>query len=83
MIGTMGAELRRVEVDGLDIAYREQGEGPAVLLVHGWPTSSYLWREVMPPVAVANRVVAVDLPGFGASAKPLDVDYGFGAIPTG
>jgi haloalkane dehalogenase len=73
----MGAELRRLEVDGLEIAYREQGEGPAVLLVHGWPTSSYLWRDVMPSIAVANRVIAVDLPGFGASAKPLDVDYGF------
>jgi len=64
-------------VEGLTIAYRELGEGPPVLLLHGWPTSSYLWRGVMPKIAVANRVVAVDLPGFGASEKPLDVDYGF------
>lgn len=64
-------------MEGLGIAYRELGEGPAVLLLHGWPTSSYLWREVMPPIAAANRVVAVDLPGFGGSSKPLDADYGF------
>jgi pimeloyl-ACP methyl ester carboxylesterase len=69
--------LKQVEVDGLTVAYRELGEGPTVLLLHGWPTSSYLWREVVPPIAAANRVVAIDLPGFGASEKPLDADYGF------
>lgn len=69
--------LRRVEVDGLSVAYREVGEGPAVLLLHGWPTSSYLWRDVMPAIAAANRTIAIDLPGFGASDKPLDADYGF------
>jgi pimeloyl-ACP methyl ester carboxylesterase len=67
-------ELRYVEVDGLRIAYREVGSGPAVLLVHGWPTSSLLWRDVMPHLA-DNRVVAIDLPGFGSSAKPLDQRY--------
>jgi pimeloyl-ACP methyl ester carboxylesterase len=51
------------------------GEGPAVLLVHGWPTSSYLWRHVMPAIAEENRVIAIDLPGFGGSSKPLDVKY--------
>ena len=63
--------LDKVEVDGLTIAYRELGSGPPVLLLHGWPTSSFLWREVMEPVAERNRVVAIDLPGFGASDKPL------------
>jgi pimeloyl-ACP methyl ester carboxylesterase len=66
-----------VTVDGRTIGYREQGSGPAVLLLHGWPTSSFLWREVMPPIAANNRVVAIDLPGFGVSDKPLDVRYGF------
>lgn len=69
--------MKSVDAGGLTVAYRELGEGPTVLLLHGWPTSSYLWREVMPPIATANRVVAVDLPGFGASEKPLDADYGF------
>jgi haloalkane dehalogenase len=67
--------------NGLTIAYREAGaghEGPAVLLLHGWPTSSYLWRNVMPAIAQRRRVVAVDLPGFGGSDKPTDVRYSFG-----
>ena len=44
-MGTPELPLRYVDVDGHRIAYREAGEGPAVLLVHGWPTSSYLWRN--------------------------------------
>jgi haloalkane dehalogenase len=70
-------DVKRVQVDGLTIAYRESGTGPPVLLLHGWPTSSLLWREVMVPIARTNRVVAIDLPGFGASDKPLDVRYNF------
>ncbi len=65
----------QVVVDGLAIAYRSQGAGPPVLLVHGWPTSSFLWRNVMPALAAHRRVIAIDLPGFGASDKPLDVTY--------
>jgi haloalkane dehalogenase len=68
---------KTVDLGGLRLAYRELGEGPAVLLLHGWPTSSFLWREVMPPIARANRVVALDLPGFGASDKPVGIRYGF------
>src|SRR4051794_28754469 len=71
------ATLDTVTVDGRTVAYRELGEGPPVLLVHGWPTSSFLWRNVMPPISRNNRVVAIDLPGFGASDKPLDVKYDF------
>ena len=70
-------DVKRVQVDGLTVAYRESGTGPLVLLLHGWPTSSLLWRDVMVPIARANRVVAIDLPGFGASDKPLDVRYNF------
>ncbi|MEJ3652080.1 alpha/beta fold hydrolase [Actinomycetes bacterium KLBMP 9759] len=62
---------------GPAIAYRELGEGPAVLLVHGWPTSSLLWRDVMPAIAQRNRVIAIDLPGFGGSGKPADAEYDF------
>jgi haloalkane dehalogenase len=71
------AALDTVEVDGLTIAYREVGAGAPVLLLHGWPTSSHLWRDVMRPIAAHNRVLAIDLPGFGASDKPLGVRYGF------
>ena len=42
------ATLNTVQVDGLTIGYRQLGEGSPVLLLHGWPTSSYLWRDVMP-----------------------------------
>ncbi len=73
----MIADLRSVEVGGLEVAYRELGSGPPVLLIHGWPTSSFLWREVMPPIAQRNRVVAIDLPGYGGSSKPRDVRYDF------
>lgn len=64
-------------VDGLSLHYLTAGEGPAVLLLHGWPTSSFLWRDVIPPVARTNRVLALDLPGFGRSDKPLDASYSF------
>jgi pimeloyl-ACP methyl ester carboxylesterase len=70
-------EVKKVQIDGLTLGYRESGAGPPVLLLHGWPTSSFLWRDVMAPIARANRVVAVDLPGFGASDKPVDVRYNF------
>ena len=69
--------LARTDVNGLGLAYRELGSGPPVLLLHGWPTSSFLWREVMPPIARGNRVLALDLPGFGGSGKPLDARYDF------
>ena len=66
-----------VQVGDLTLAYRELGEGPAVLLLHGWPTSSYLWRDVMPAIAEGNRAIALDLPGYGASSKPDGAKYDF------
>jgi pimeloyl-ACP methyl ester carboxylesterase len=72
---TIGTALTTVDVGGRTLAYRELGDGPAVLLLHGWPTSSYLWRNVMPPIARSNRVLALDLPGFGGSDKPVDIRY--------
>lgn len=70
-------EIRHIDVGEFDLGYRELGEGPAVLLLHGWPTSSWLWRDVMVPIARSNRVIALDLPGFGSSSKPPDQHYGF------
>jgi haloalkane dehalogenase len=67
-----------VQAGGLKLHYRAAGAGLPVLLVHGWPTSSFLWRNVMPAIAQHRRVIAVDLPGFGGSDKPVDADYGFG-----
>lgn len=79
MAGSMTVpETKTLELeDGLALGYRELGSGPPALLLHGWPTSSFLWRRVMPPIAESNRVIALDLPGFGASDKPVDGRYGF------
>ncbi|MFP4635756.1 MAG: haloalkane dehalogenase [Nitriliruptoraceae bacterium] len=68
---------RQVEVDGtqLELAHMEAGPSDAhpVVLLHGEPTYSYLWREVIPPLVEAGlRVVAPDLVGFGRSDKPTD-----------
>ncbi|TXD39767.1 alpha/beta fold hydrolase [Lujinxingia vulgaris] len=69
------AELKSVTARGLTIRYRELGQGPPVLLIHGWPTSSFVWRNVMPYIGVSCRAVAIDLPGFGGSDKPLNLTY--------
>lgn len=69
---------QKITTHGHSIHYRELGQGPPILLIHGWPTSSFLWRNVMPEISDQRRVLAIDLPGFGNSDKPLDVDYDFG-----
>src|SRR5215468_1666605 len=63
---------RFVEVDGLKIFYREAGAdtSPALLLLHGFPTSSHMFRDLIPALADNYRVVAPDLPGFGFSDAP-------------
>jgi haloalkane dehalogenase len=59
--------------DGLRLAHVDVGDGHPVLMLHGEPTWSYLWRKVAPPVLDAGcRVILPDLPGFGRSDKPID-----------
>lgn len=66
---------REIPVLDSTMAYVEAGTGsPAVLFLHGNPTSSYIWRGVIPHVAPVARCVAPDLVGFGRSGKP-DIDY--------
>jgi haloalkane dehalogenase len=60
------------EQDGLRLHYVDEGEGDPVLLLHGEPTWSYLYRKLIPPLAAAARVVAPDYAGFGRSDKPTD-----------
>ena len=55
------------------MAYHERGEGPPILFLHGNPTSSYLWRDVMPELEGRGRLIAPDLIGMGDSAKLPDV----------
>ena len=70
-------EPRYTEIDGLRIHHVEAGTGPVVLMLHGEPTWSYLYRKMIPPLAEAGfRAVAPDLVGFGRSDKPAaTADY--------
>src|SRR5215813_4143264 len=63
---------RTIRVRDLDVFYREAGPGgaPAVLLLHGFPTSSQMFRNLIPALADEYRVVAPDYPGFGHSSMP-------------
>lgn len=56
--------------DGIQMYYQEAGQGSPLLLVHGWPASSFYWQSVIPLLARHHRVIAVDLKGFGRSDKP-------------
>ncbi|WP_299349741.1 haloalkane dehalogenase [uncultured Shimia sp.] len=62
-----------VTVNGQDMAYVEMGQGRPIVFLHGNPTSSYLWRNVMPELAGLGRCIAPDLIGMGDSAKLPDV----------
>ena len=73
---TLTIERKSVEVLGSRMTYLEQGSGAPVVFVHGNPTSSYLWRNVMPRISETSRTIAVDLIGMGHSDKP-DIDYSF------
>src|SRR5262245_56814919 len=65
-------KYNRIDVDGFGVAYREAGpvKGPALLLLHGFPTSSHMFRNLIPKLADRYRVVAPDLPGFAQSDLP-------------
>jgi haloalkane dehalogenase len=73
MTGPIGdapfAAKRFLEADGLRMAYIDEGEGDAIVFQHGNPTSSYLWRNVMPHLRGLGRLVACDLAGMGDSGK--------------
>src|ERR1700694_3069587 len=61
-----------VEILGARMAYHQRGDGRPVLFLHGNPTSSYLWRDVIPELAGLGRLIAPDLIGMGDSAKLLN-----------
>jgi len=67
--------MKKVSVQGIDIHYVEKGEGDPMVLVHGIPTSSFLWRDMIEELAAHGRVIAPDLPGFGFSDPPPNGDY--------
>jgi len=69
--------VRKVEADRIQVFYREAGEpkAPVVLLLHGFPTSSFMFRELIPRLADDYRVIAPDLPGFGFTEVPAERKY--------
>ncbi len=72
-------ELKYLELHGDRLAYQDEGQGDAILLLHGMAGSSQTWRSVIRPLSRKYRVIAPDLLGHGSSAKPRS-DYSLGAF---
>jgi pimeloyl-ACP methyl ester carboxylesterase len=72
---------RTLNVEGLEVFYREAGprDAPTVMLLHGFPSSSHMFRNLIPMLADKYHVVAPDFPGYGESSAPSvdDFDYSF------
>lgn len=68
---------RRIQVEGIDLFYREAGprNAPTLLLLHGFPTSSQMYRDLIPLLADRFHVIAPDYPGFGQSAAPAPSEF--------
>src|ERR1700739_2303816 len=71
--------VHKIEADGVQVFYRAAGEAnaPVVLLLHGFPTSSFMFRELIPHLANDYRVIAPDLPGFGFTEVPPERQYSY------
>ncbi len=68
-------DLQRLAANGLSLRAAVEGNGPLVIMVHGWPELWYSWRHQIKPIAQAGyRVVAPDVRGYGGSDKPYDVE---------
>lgn len=68
-----------IKVEGLTIFYREAGpkDAPVILLMHGYPTSSFMFRNLIPLLSKKYHVIAPDMPGFGFSDAPASKDYAY------
>ena len=71
--------LKHLQADGVDVFYREAGppDAPLILLMHGFPASSHMFRGLMPRLAGRYRVIAPDLPGFGFTNVPEERHYAY------
>src|SRR5262245_31042422 len=71
--------INRVEADGVRVFYRAAGDttAPVVLMLHGFPSSSFMFRELIPRLADNYRVIAPDLPGFGFTEVPAERKYAY------
>lgn len=72
-------KFQTVDVDGVEVFYREAGkaDAPVLLLLHGFPSSGHMFRDLMPLLADDYRVIAPDLPGFGRSSMPLRASFSY------
>jgi len=68
---------RHIDADGVRVFYREAGDpkAPTILLLHGFPSSSHMFRNLIPKLANRYRLVAPDLPGFGFTEVPQERGY--------
>ena len=75
--GIPRVSVKRIEADGVSVFFREAGppDAPVVLLLHGFPTSSFMYRELILRLADNYRVIAPDLPGFGFTNVPAALGY--------
>ncbi|KAK1753438.1 Alpha/Beta hydrolase protein [Echria macrotheca] len=73
----MAAKVSTISADGVEVFYRHAGpaDAPVVLLLHGYPTSSHMFRNLIPLLATRYRVVAPDLPGYGFTKVPAERKY--------
>jgi pimeloyl-ACP methyl ester carboxylesterase len=71
-------ESRSSEIDGIKLQYLTSGQGPHVILLHGYTQTSRMWRPLFPRLATRFTVVAPDLPGIGGSDIPKDAPDGSG-----
>src|SRR5215813_14483769 len=71
--------IHAVEADGVRVFYRAAGDttAPVLLLLHGFPASSFMFRELIPRLANQYRVIAPDLPGFGFTEVPSERKYAY------
>lgn len=75
--GVPFTSMHKVEADGVQVFYRAAGDpnAPVILLLHGFPASSFMFRELIPRLAYDYRVIAPDLPGFGFTEVPAERKY--------
>lgn len=72
-------QYKTIKIDGVNIFYREAGDParPTILLLHGFPTSSFMFRDLIPKLADRFHLIAPDYPGFGQSSMPSVKEYGY------
>lgn len=75
-------ELQEIVIHGNRMGYRMTGDGPPIVLIHGMAGSSETWAPLLEPLGRSATVIAPDMPGHGASAKPRG-DYSLGALASG